>query len=565
MTVILGISNTHNGSVAIIRDGEVVSAIQAERISRRKRQSIILGKENELTKECVSYCLNASGLQYSDIDSIAISTPWNVSKMHDSDLFKYIGGKPKNYMGTFYVPHHFSHMEYIVHFGAMAPGIVLVIDGSGSLEEDRTLFNIDEQHHPDIIDYVHFAGKEVISAYWFDGAKSSLIYRFSPATAPIEESNADANGLLQSIGHYWEWASQYCCGSRNEAGKVMGLAAFGSQSKHNKEKILSINNNGKIKVDYQKIKSTLKEPNVLKLDLSNSIHHQNTALQVQLETESVILKLLKMLREKHPSDTLYLSGGVALNVVANERIINSNLFENVVLNGSVEDNGSAIGAGLAAHSQLGFEKKTSAVTDYYGCSYSQEQIIDAVLKYNFPHQILTGKQTVKFAADLISKNKIFGWFQGRSEFGPRALGNRSILANPADPATKYILDHYMKCRDRYRPYAPVVIEERADQYFDMSSSSPVMMRNVKVLQNLMPAITHCDGTARVQTVNKNDNSILYHLLLEVEKTIGYPVLLNTSFNLPGEPIVESPSDALSCFSRGSLDYLFLGNVLVRRS
>ena len=272
-----------------------------------------------------------------------------------------------------------------------------------------------------------------------------------------------------------------------------------------------------------------------------------------------------MLKEKHPSDTLYLSGGVALNVVANERIINSNLFENVVLNGSVEDNGSAIGAGLAAHSQLGFAKKTSAVTDYYGCSYSQEQIIDAVLKYNFPHQVLTGKQTVEFAADLISKNKIFGWFQGRSEFGPRALGNRSILANPADPETKHILDHYMKCRDRYRPYAPVVVEERADQYFDMSSSSPVMMRNVKVLQNLMPAVTHCDGTARVQTVNKNDNSILYYLLLEVEKTIGCPVLLNTSFNLPGEPIVESPSDALSSFSRGSLDYLFLGNVLVRRS
>ena len=123
----------------------------------------------------------------------------------------------------------------------------------------------------------------------------------------------------------------------------------------------------------------------------------------------------------------------------------------------------------------------------------------------------------------------------------------------------------MKCRDRYRPYAPVVIEERASQYFDMSSSSPVMMRNVKVLQNLMPAITHFDGTARVQTVNKNDNGILYYLLLEVEKTIGYPVLLNTSFNLPGEPIVESPSDALSSFSRGSLDYLFLGNVLVQRS
>lgn len=563
MTIILGISVTHNGSVALIRDGEILTAIQAERISRQKRQSLEFG--NELIKECVQYCMNSSGIQISEINAIALSTPWNVQKLSQSDLFKDIGGVPKDYLGTFYVPHHLSHMEYIIHFGSKEPGIVLVVDGSGSLEDDRAYFNIEELRHPDIIDFTHFAGKEVISAYLFDGLKSSLIYRFSPSRAPIDGQNSYSNGLLQSIGHYWEWASLYCCGSQNEAGKVMGLAAYGKNSEIEPFSMLSINKAGKIKLNYKLLTASFTRPNMLKLDLSNSTHHHNVALQVQIETEQVILKLLRLLQKKHKSRTLYMSGGVALNVVANERIISSNLFDNVVLNGSVEDNGSAIGAALAVNTELGLNKKTSQVTDYFGHSYSYEEIIGAVEKFEFNYEILEDYQLIDLAANLISENKVFGWFQGKSEFGPRALGNRSILANPTNPATKATLDHFMKCRDRYRPYAPVVTEERAGEFFELDVSSPVMMRNVKVLTDDLPAITHVDGTARVQTVNQKQNSMLYRLLLAVEKKIGYPILLNTSFNLPGEPIVETPYDAMSSFERGNLDFLILKNVIVKRS
>ena len=564
MSVILGVSNTHNGSVALIRDGEVEIAIQAERISRRKRQILSLGEELELTQKCVRYCLDASGLQYQDIDAVALSTPWRVKKINNVDLFQYIGGVPKNYVETFYVPHHFSHMEYIVHFGGLEPGIVLVVDGSGTLESDRVLFNIEEQHHSNIINHTHFCGKEVISAYWFDGIKSSLIYRFSPSRAGGDTCNRDAGSLLQSVGHFWEWASLYCCGSRNEAGKVMGLAAFGEAEPSEQNTILSIADNGELKLNFQLIKKMYKEPNVFGLDLSNSRHHQNLALKVQLETETVLLKLLGILKEKYPTDNLYLSGGVALNVVANERIKNSNLFKNVILNGSVEDNGTAIGAGLAASIKLGCQRKASLITDYYGVHYNYKEIIEAVTQYDLEYKVLSEKEILKFAAEMIAQENIIGWFQGASEFGPRALGNRSILANPASPRTKYMLDHFMKCRDRYRPYAPVVIEERASQFFDIDSSSPVMMRNVKVLEKRLVAITHFDGTARVQTVNEIQNKLLYSLLLEVEKSTGFPVLLNTSFNRPGEPIVESPSDALASFAMGSLDYLFLENVLISR-
>ena len=564
MSVILGISIAHNGGVALICDGKVKIAIQAERISRRKRQHLYLDREIELIKNCVQYCLSATGFEYSDIEAIGVSTHKNVKKINNLDLFKYIGGVPKKYIKTYYVPHHFSHMEYIAHYGNLKPGIVLVIDGSGSREEDRPLFNVKEEHHLQMINHINFAGREVISAYWFDGLKSSLIYRFSSSHLISDKSNQDGNSFFQSIGHYWEWASLYCCGSLDEAGKVMGLAAFGEKDEMNKEEILSISDNGKLNLNFQQIKKTFKNPNIFDLDLSNSKHHQNVALRVQSETETVILKLLGILKEKYPTDTLYLSGGVSLNVVANEKIKNSNLFKNLILNGSVEDNGTAIGAGLSASLILGYKRNSSPITDYYGRQYNHEEIMEAVAQHDFSYKILTKKEMFKFAADLIAKEKVLGWFQGGSEFGPRALGNRSIFANPTSPITKHILDHYIKCRDRYRPYAPVVIEEYANQYFDIDTSSPVMMRNVKVIDKSLVAITHFDGTARVQTVNEKENETLYSLLLEVKKNIGCPILLNTSFNLPGEPIIESPHDALSSFSRGSLDYLFLENILISR-
>ena len=273
---------------------------------------------------------------------------------------------------------------------------------------------------------------------------------------------------------------------------------------------------------------------------------------------------MRILKEKHTAETLYLSGGVALNVVLNESIFQSNLFNNVILNGSVEDNGTSIGSALGAYSQLGFKRKSTSVTDYYGRLYPQNEIVELLDSEAQPYRILKKEQVIELAAQYISQNKVLGWFQKRSEFGPRALGHRSILANPSNYKTKCILDHYMKCRDPYRPYAPIVIEEKARNYFELDQPSPVMMRNVKVLYKSLPAITHHDGTARVQTINRKQDALMYSLLLAVETKIGVPILLNTSFNLPGEPIVETPADALSSFRRGGLDYLFLENILIFR-
>jgi len=555
---ILGISKSHNGAVALTHNGKVVCAIQAERLSRIKRQALDLKNDKELLVKCVSYCLNYAGIRHSDLQSIAICTPWDVDFLENKTLFDYIGGAPKDYKGTFYVPHHYSHVEYILHYSKLSPGIVLIIDGSGSKEKDRKYFNIKEQINPKCISHVHKSGKETISAYWFDGKNLYLIYRFSPSINRDDKINQNSNGFLQSIGHYWRWASNYCCGSHSEAGKVMGLAAFGKPNKYKSLKILSTNKDGLIKLNYKKLNEKFNSPNIFGTDLTESEHYSNIAAMVQKDTEHTILKILKILKKKYPTDTFYYSGGVALNVVVNEKIIKSNLFKNVFLNGT------AIGAALSVSNFLTNKRSTELVTDYYGKTYSNDEILSAIKKYSFKYDFIDEKKKYDLVASLIFKNKVVGWFQGKSEFGPRALGNRSILANPMNPKMKNILDLYIKQRDRYRPYAPVVLEEYVKEYFDIKGVSPVMMTGGTVLNKDLPAITHIDKSARIQTLSEKDNEIFYKLIKSFEKLSGVPIILNTSFNLPGEPIVESPIDALNTFSRSTLHYLCLGNYLVQQ-
>jgi carbamoyltransferase len=319
-----------------------------------------------------------------------------------------------------------------------------------------------------------------------------------------------------------------------------------------------------IKLDYVTLRKEFRTPNVFGKDLSDNKQCADIAAMVQSDTEKILVDILAMLKEKYPTETLYYAGGVALNVVANDKIIQSGLFENVILNGSVEDNGTAIGAALAATNILTGKRVTENVTDYYGRTYADSEILAVLEKFPFAYELLGDQNKYDVVASLICENKVIAWFQGGSEFGPRALGNRSILANPRNPAMKYILDMQMKCRDRYRPYAPAVLEEYTDQYFDIDGVSPVMMRGGRVLSRDFPAITHVDGSARIQTVSKKGNECFYKLIQAFHKASGFPVILNTSFNLPGEPIIESPTDALNSFTNGALEYLCIGDYLVSR-
>ena len=561
---ILGISRSHNGSVALIHNGKVIVAVQAERLSRLKRQALEFKNDKVLISKCVKYCLNKANIDYSDINSVAISTPWDTKQLSNEDLFNFIGGCPKNYQKTYYIPHHYAHAEYALHYSKLSNGIILVVDGSGSKENDRKYFSINENIHSKCISHIHPDGKETVSAYWFDKKNLHLIYRFSPSVLKTHKYNKNSNGFLQSIGHYWRWASNYCCGSHSEAGKVMGLAAFGNPKIYRNLKALSISKDGMIKVNYEKLNKKFNLPNVFGKDLSDNKNYSNIAAMVQSDTENALINILKILKKKHKTETLYYAGGVALNVVANEKIIRSHLFKDVFLNGSVEDNGTAIGAALAVSNLIMQKRISEKVTDYYGKIYSDSEILNSIKKFPFKYELLSEELKYDKIATLLFKNRIVGWFQDGSEFGPRALGNRSIFANPKNKKIKQMLDLLIKQRDKYRPYAPVVLENYAKKYFDIDGISPVMMSGGKVLNKDIPAVTHIDGSARVQTLAKNDNEKLYKLISAFNKISGFPVILNTSFNLPGEPIVESPTDALNSFNNGALEYLCLGNYLISR-
>ena len=563
---ILGISLSHNGGVALVKDGKVSCAIQAERLARVKRQAIYLTNDAQLVTRCVQYVMKYAGIDYKDIDSIAITTPWHVDKLAPAQLAQLIGDTSSNSFTIEYIPHHYSHAEYAVHYAdnKQMPMLSLVIDGSGSYESDRALHTLQEAQHPECISTTRPDGKEVVSCYLFENNKLELVYRFSPSIDPSFVYNQHSKGLIQSIGHYWRWASWYCCGNHNDAGKVMGLAAYADKVTL-LESFASWRIEKGISVDYQQLFHHFKDPNFLSKDIADNTHYRQVAGMVQHDTTKIILTMLRELKTRHNAKNLSFSGGVALNVVTNEKIIRSGLFDHVILNGSCEDNGTAIGAALAVSRVHSNETEYETIFDYYGCNYSDESIKSAINSTDLQFEELTEEQLYQQAAQKLSDGQILGWFQGRSEFGPRALGNRSILADPRSVITKPLLDVRMKQRDRYRPYAPAVLVEKARDYFDLDGDSPVMMREADVKINQLPAVRHIDNTARVQTVSERDNPQFYKLIKAFEKITGIAVILNTSFNQAGEPIVESPTDAVNSFNKSNLDCLYIGNYCVTRS
>lgn len=564
---ILGISRSHNGAVALLRNGVVVRAVQAERLTRVKRQGLYLDGDSDVLSRCVEYCLNDAEIGHKDIGAVATCTPWEEAQQSHEKLCALIGGTLSQDVSLITVPHHYAHAEYAVHYGSGSPGLVLVVDGSGSYESDRGGLTVQEEIHPKARLFVGSAGKETVSAYVFDGRSLRLVYRFAHPSGPVSAPTVGILNirLLQSIGHLWRWASWYCCGGGNDAGKVMGLAAHGDVAVHSGLDFARIEPDGLFSIDFDLLSREFREPNLAGVEISGNSHYADLAAAVQDRTNRLLIELLSQLKEQFPAQSLYYSGGVALNVVANEVITRSGLFETVHMNGSCEDNGTAAGAALAAHVQLGGDRQYEPVTDYYGRSYPDSDIETALTAHRCSYRRVADDEIAAEAAQLLADGAVIGWFQGGSEFGPRALGNRSILANPTDPQIKYVLDLIVKRRERYRPYAPAVLAERCHEFFDIDGPSPVMLREGRVFNPAkLPAITHVDSSARVQTVRREENPRYYDLIKSFGEKTGVPVILNTSYNLAGDPIVETPEDAVRSFTKSGLRNLIIGNYVAER-
>jgi carbamoyltransferase len=309
-------------------------------------------------------------------------------------------------------------------------------------------------------------------------------------------------------------------------------------------------------------------------------------------TEEVMLKLSKTVHEKTKMKNLCLAGGVALNCVGNGRILREGPFENIWIQPAAGDAGGALGAALYAwHKYLDkprepIEERDRQKASLLGPAFSEAETELTLKKFNAPWQRMAGEDALlEKAAGLISQGKVVGWFQGRMEFGPRALGGRSILGDPRNREMQKILNVKIKFRESFRPFAPSVMLEESPGYFELDSESPYMLLTayvnkgirkperpedkelkgldkLKVERSGIPAITHIDYSARLQTVKEQDNPLYYRLIREFKKLTGCPVIINTSFNIRGEPIVCTPEDAYKCFMRTEMDYLVLGNLVL---
>jgi carbamoyltransferase len=375
---------------------------------------------------------------------------------------------------------------------------------------------------------------------------------------------------MPGLGAVYSRVSSYIFSDWNKCGEVMGLAPYG---RPNAVKSFLAMDNGELGVtDWDR---EFDKPFMVDRDrnweASSSVKHwEDMAWRVQDDAENVLLARAKWLRETTGARNLVMAGGVALNCVANGRIAREAGFDNVWIQPAAGDDGNAIGC--AYYGYLAIQKNPRSFVmkhAFLGRPYSDGEV-DAAVSKPLVRLQASAKRSDDIcveAAKLLSEGNVFGWFQGRSEFGPRALGHRSILADPRQAEMKDKLNKRVKHRQAFRPFAPIVLAERAHEIFDGDQDSPFMLmaKNVKPeWRDRIPAVVHVDGTARVQMVRPEHSERLYRLLREFDALTGVPVLVNTSFNVKGEPIVETPQDALNCFLATGIDYLAMNDLLIEK-
>jgi carbamoyltransferase len=376
---------------------------------------------------------------------------------------------------------------------------------------------------------------------------------------------------MPGLGALYSRVSSYIFGDWNKCGEVMGLAPYGRPEG---QKSLIRLENGHLAVPQWT--AEFAKPWFPEVDSdwekSPSLPHwEDLAWRVQDDTETVLLDRARWLRETTGARNLCIAGGVGLNCVANGRIVREAGFDNVWIQPAAGDDGIAIGSAYYGYLEI-LKRRRSFVMDdaYLGIDYTgqaEREALDKRLVRLETRRAPSGDICAD-TARLLAQGNVFGWFQGRSEFGPRALGNRSILADPRTAQMKDKLNKRVKHRQAFRPFAPVVVAERAAEIFEGDEESPFMLLAKQVhpgWKDKIPAVVHVDGSARVQTVRERQNPRLYRLLREFESITGVPVLVNTSFNVKGEPIVETPSDAVHCFLATGIDYLALHDTLISKT
>jgi carbamoyltransferase len=571
-TYVLGINAyDHDVSACLLRDGAIACAIAKERITRRKHDTGFYDK-------AVDYCLAAEGITLDELDLVVrncyvlpvedlelrmVST--DVPEvMNDSERTRaeknplYLSRSNK----VVTVSHHLAHAYSAFAACPFEEGAVMVVDGVGNYSSDITEpYELTEGANP--------LARESESYYHFSGAKLETLRKIW--LKPVRGFLSDEFYYMPGLGALYSRVSIYIFGHWNKCGEVMGLAPYGRPNAV-KPLLQAVGDEVELAewgMEFDKPFLPERERN---WEASPSMRHwEDVAWRVQDDTERLLLERAVWLREKTGAKNLCMAGGVALNCVANGRLLREAGYDQVWVQPAASDDGIAIGCAYYGYLAI-LKKQRSFVMQhaYLGREYADEEVRSAVAQPLVRLQTSANwsKDIYRDSARLLSEGHVFAWFQGGSEFGPRSLGNRSILADPRRAEMKDKLNSRVKHRQAFRPFAPVVLAERAGEIFEGQAESPFMLI-VKLVRpewkDKIPAIVHVDGTARVQTVRRDQNERLYRLLQEFEAITGVPVLLNTSLNVKGEPIVETPGDAIACFLGTGIDYLAMHDLLMTKN
>jgi carbamoyltransferase len=540
---VLGVSIGHDSNACLVEDGKIVRYIAEERFNRIKT-----GVNGVL--DSVKFCLNGDKME--DVDKIAISDGLtNIVRVHFEVAFKAKSsfGMPVPYQQKGYdvkavieIPHHDCHAASAYYTSGLKESLIITIDGIGS---DVTQCV-----------YIGSGGKIKPMAY----VKTDGVYiRGKDGVFRVRKYKKES---IYSWGWFYGSVTEALFAKPcQDEGKTMGLAPFGDASKvperEMKEHMYKVqpmgfyHNNGQVYYHFGAADEYTK--------MIAKYGRENVAASAQKILENKILTYIKRWMKRTGQKNLCTAGGVFLNVKLNQRIMEECGLDNYWPFPLASDSGLSIGAALLEYHKTNPYVPQRLSHLYYGSEYSDQEI-EAILKRN---KISYQPYSLHRVAEALAENKIVGWFQGKMEGGPRALGNRSILMSPLKAENKDIINKYVKFREGFRPFCPSVTEEAYDKYF-YAGANEFMIIACKVRNGSIPAVTHVDKTARPQIVRHKDNPKFHELLTAFGEKTGHPVLLNTSLNVMGEPIIRSPEEAIRCFYGVGIDILVLGNYMIEK-
>jgi len=587
---ILGISAYyHDAAAALLGDGRILAAAQEERFSRKKN-------DERFPHQAISFCCDRAGISPGQLDAVVfydkpitkftrtletylavapsglltfprVLSLWLSEKLNlRRTIRQELPGLAKS-CRVLFAEHHQAHAASAFYPSPFREAAILTVDGVG--EWATTTLGRGRDHEIEILKEIRFP---------------------------------------HSLGLLYSAFTAYC-GFRVNSGeyKLMGLAPFGEPkyAQSIREQLIDVKPDGSfwLNLDYFSFLGgrSMTNENFHRLlggpprepESRIDIRYADVARSIQVVTEEIMLRLARYAREVTGQKNLCLAGGVALNCVANGLILRENIFERLWIQPAAGDAGGALGAALAIWylDKAQTRERIPATPDemnsaLLGPDYTAAQIEEVLRSHQAVYRRLEDEALLTRTAELLAAGKVVGWFQGRMEFGPRALGSRSILGDARSPKMQSVMNLKVKFRESFRPFAPIVLRERAADYFDLAVDSPYMLLvapvkeslrlpippndlkdldRLKQLRSSIPAVTHVDFSARIQTVSAEQNPRLHALLKKFEQATGCGVLVNTSFNVRGEPIVCSPDDAYRCFINTEMDCLVMGNFLLERT